>query len=192
MRLNLIKVPSCNTHNIKTSKDDEYIRNIIAMTKGANNIAVEHFRNKGIRSFQRSPALANRIIKNPKYLNLIKDDESTKNLTYEIERDRFDNVMKKIAYGLHFHKYNKTWQKELVISTDQLITLSYEPDMIAPELKKHSFLNDVVSMDGDNPEIFKFTFIDFPTHKEKFVFMKFYEVFEVWALPVKNSKFATL
>jgi len=162
------------------------------MTKGANNIAVEHFRNKGIASFKRSPALQARIASKPMFLNLIKDDETTKGLTYEVERERFDKVMKKIAYGLYFHEYKRTWEKELVISTDRLITPSYETDIVAPEIKKYSFLKADTIFEGDNPEVFQYTFIDFPRQNEKFMFMKFYEVFEVWVLPKQYSKFATL
>ena len=191
-RLNLIKVPSCNAHNSETSKDDEYIRNIIAMTKGVNNVAVEHFRNKGLASFQRSPALEARIAKNPQFINLIKDDDSTKNLTYEVERDRFDKVIKKIAYGLYFHKYKKTWERELAISTDRLISMSYETDPISPELKKHSFLKDTAILEGNNPKVFQYAFIDFPNQNEKFLLIKFYEAFEIWALPKQNSDFASL
>ena len=191
-RLNLIKVPSCVIHNSKTSKDDEYIRNVITLNRAANNTAVEHFRNKGKRSLERRPALLARIAQNPKFLNLIENDETTKNLTFEVERERFDKVMKKIAYGLYFHKYKKTWEKELVVSADWLITDSYKTDFLAPEIKKFSILKPNSILEGDNPEVFQYTFTDFPSQTEKFAFFRFYEVLDIYVFPMPGSKFAAL
>ena len=191
-RFNLITVPSCEKHNLDTSLDDEYIRDVIAMAKGTNSIAVNHFRDKGIKSLQKSPALANLIAKNPKYLNFIKDNEETKNLTYQVERPRFDRVLKKIAYGLYFHKYKSTWNKELAISTDRLITENYEPDIIAEELKRHPELRDSANYEGNNPDVFKFSFLDFSNRPDKFLLMNFYEYFEIWALPLESSISSTL
>lgn len=191
-RINLIKVPSCDLHNLKTSKDDEYIRNVVAMTKGANKIAVELFRSKGLRSLKRSPALESIIARNPKVMNFIKDDDTTKGLTYEVERVRFDRVMKKIAYGLHFHKYKITWEKGLNISTNKLILPSHEPDFYSPLIKRIFKIKETAIFEGDNPEVFQFAFFEIPIINERAVFMKFYEVFEIWAVPIKESTFATI
>ena len=175
-----------------TSLDDEYIRDVIAMTKGTNSIAVNHFRDKGFKSLQKSSALANLIGKNPKYLNFIKGNQKTKNLTYQVERVRFDRALKKIAYGLFFHKYKSTWNKELAISTDRLITENYKPDTIAEELKRHPELRESANYEGNNPDVFKFSFLDFPNRPDKFLLMNFYEYFEIWALPIDSSNSSAL
>ena len=56
-RVNLTTVDSCSVHNEDTSKDDEYVRNIIAMSIGNNQVAYSHFLQKCIKSFERSPKL---------------------------------------------------------------------------------------------------------------------------------------
>ncbi len=53
----LTKVDSCTLHNEATSKDDEYVRNIIAMSIGNNEVAHSHFLKSCVKSFIRSPKL---------------------------------------------------------------------------------------------------------------------------------------
>jgi len=191
-RSNLIKVPSCNIHNEDTSKDDEYVRNMITMAKGANSIAADLYKIKVVKSFERSPALQERIMKDPLYLNYIENDATTRRLTFKVERERFDKVMKKIAYGLHFHKYKETWKKELYISTDKQISPSYETDILVSAIKKHDFKKSIKVFEGNNPEIFQFAFIEFLNRSEKVVLMKFYEDYEAWAFPVPGSTSAII
>lgn len=186
-RSNPIKVPSCDIHNQKTSIDDEYVRTIITMAKGANSIAADHFNSKVRKSFERRPALQARIMKEPLFLNYIANNEATRGLTLNVERERFDKVMKKIAYGLHFHKYKETWEKELFISTDKQMTPSYETDILVAAIKEHGFKNSIKVFEGIHPEIFQFAFLEFLNRSEKVVFMKFYEDYEVWAFPVPDS-----
>lgn len=160
-RINLITVPSCRTHNEDTSLDDQYIQTIIAMAKGDNDTAVSHFRNKRITGFRKTLGLEKLITRNPKFFNFIKDDDSTKNLTYEVKRIRFDRVARKIAYGLHFHKFKTVWKKELAISTGRLGCPNNKPNPVFEELQKHVYLKTNVIFEGNNPDVFKYTFIVF-------------------------------
>lgn len=50
-RINLTTVDSCTNHNEDTSKDDEYVSNIIAMSLGNNQVALDHFLKKCVSSF---------------------------------------------------------------------------------------------------------------------------------------------
>jgi hypothetical protein len=45
-RNNLITVDSCKEHNEDTSRDDEYVRNIITMMIQGNSTAYQHFKTK--------------------------------------------------------------------------------------------------------------------------------------------------
>ena len=56
-RVNLTTVHSCSIHNEDTSKDDEYVRNIIAMSIDNNQVALNHFLQKCKKSFEKSPGL---------------------------------------------------------------------------------------------------------------------------------------
>jgi len=147
-RINLITVPSCISHNEDTSLDDQYIQTVIAMTKGGNSTAVSHFLDKGVTAFRKTPGLQKLVTRNPKYFNFIKDDNSTNNLTYEVNRIRFDKVIRKIAYGIYFYKFKTVWKKELAISTDRLVGLNNEPDIFLLVLKSIFILEIMRNLKG--------------------------------------------
>ena len=184
-RVNLVTVPSCEKHNNDTTLDDEYIRYVIAMSHCSNKIAVNHYKGKISRS---SKSLENLVTKNPNFLKLNKEDDSTQSLTFEVDRERFNRTIKKIAYGLYYHKYNKTWGRVLEVSTEHLITLNYEKDVIATyaQLQKTRLKNGI-KYEGSNPKVFQFSILEFPNLNEEAIIMNFYENFEVWAFPVEKT-----
>jgi hypothetical protein len=186
-RLNLITVPSCSLHNHDTALDDEYVRNAIAMTYGNNDVGSQHFRNKGMRSLQKSIGLFKQTVKEPKKLNFRKGDDNSKVLAFQVDRDRFDRVMRKTAYGLYFHKFNETWSYELAIAAHNLVTDNSDTDPIAERIRFHKQLRDSVKYEGSNPDVFKYSFLHFSKSHHKFLAMKFYDWFEVWAIPRENS-----
>jgi hypothetical protein len=53
-KLNLITVPSCSEHNLNKSKDDEYVRSIIAPSIGNNLFGLQMASTKVNRSFKHS------------------------------------------------------------------------------------------------------------------------------------------
>ena len=56
-RNNLITVPSCPLHNNANAMDVEYTRNVISTFFGVNDVGQQHFFDKALRSFDRTPAL---------------------------------------------------------------------------------------------------------------------------------------
>lgn len=188
-RLNLITVPSCDKHNLDTSLDDEYVRNLIAVTKGNNQIGENLFNDKGNKSLKNSRKKYSEFAQNLKHLNFIKGNEDTKNLTFQVDMVRFDRVIKKIAYGLYYSKFRKTWYNKLVISKPNFITADYQIDLIAQIINSKKELRKSIIYEGSNPDVFKFSFInyEFKTMHHKLLVMQFYEGFEVWAIPRYNS-----
>ena len=190
-RKNLVTVRSCSKHNQDTTLDDEYVKTVISMAKGTNDIALRHFKDKGLRAFRKNPKFASLVSKNPKQLNFIKGNEETKAHTYEVDRIRFDRTLRKIAYGLYYYKYKQTWNNELEIATENLITANHETDVIAERLK-YSSLKESIEFEGCNPDVFKFSFLDFKVSHHKFLVMKFYEWFEIWAIPNDKTTLPSL
>lgn len=186
-RINLITVPSCSVHNQNSHLDDEYVRNFIALTKGNNEIGVKHFRDKGVKSLQKSPKLFNATAKTPKLINLIKGNDESKSLTFEVDMSRFDRVLKKIAYGLYYYVFKETWNRELVIAKMNLVTEASEIDPISERINYYPDLKASANYQGNNPEIFQFAFLSSRSHPDKLLAMKFYEFFEVWAGPRESS-----
>jgi len=188
--INLITVPSCNIHNLDTSLDDEYLRNLIALTQGNNLIGKQLFINKGVKALENSNKKYDEIVRNPIFLNFIKNDDNTKNLTIQVDINRFDRAIKKIAYGLHFYKYRETWNKELLIGKSNFVTDNYEVDPVIKFINGIPKIRDCIVYDGANQTVFKYSF--FMYEKKIFLTMKFYEYFEVWVIQIYSSNKASL
>ncbi len=96
-RKNLITVPSCAAHNNDGSADVEYVRNILA-AGGPSEVAANHFADKVLRSFQRSPGLLKRTLAGVQPA-VIAGQETTALLA---DTDRFNSVMMSVVRALHF------------------------------------------------------------------------------------------
>jgi hypothetical protein len=97
-REQLITVDSCQLHNEDTSKDDDYVRNmIVVMAGGASDVAYSLLEGKVKKSFTRSPKLAAASLGS---LRVASGDSQPFAKIIEIDRQRFDAVMTKIYRGL--------------------------------------------------------------------------------------------
>ena len=185
-RINLTTVDSCTTHNEDTSKDDEYVRNIIAMSLGNNPVALDHFLKKCVSSFIRSPKLlqATTGIKKRAYY---KDKDATEEeikptYAFQIDRNRIDLVMRKIAYATYFKKYGATWNRELVIGTEYLRSEGLGADDFGLLIQAAKKILIPTTFEGNNHEVFQFSFqqTESDDTNDQILIMKFYEGFEVW------------
>ncbi|MDM5264579.1 hypothetical protein PF327_10275 [Sulfurovum sp. XTW-4] len=180
MREDLITVYSCKEHNEDTSKDDEYVRNIITMYIDNNNTSFEHFENKTLKSLSNSHALHKKTIKNKQTVTL----NGVETAALDIDRERFDTVMRKIAYAIFHHEYNKRWCRKLLVATDHLKTDDMKNDKIGSLVEEMKRI-PVSFYKGQNPKVFQYAFLqgakdDFEEHCLK---MKFYQGFEVIIFP---------
>lgn len=183
-RNNLVTVPACQTHNEDTSKDDEYVRNIITMSIENNETSINHFFDKSLRSFQRSPGLAANVRNSLKEVSYYKLDAHA----FQIDRPRFDRIIRKISYALFYHEYGYTWERLLAATTNQLKM----PDMTVDHLGEmfKGLLEDLDTLDfkGENSQVFKYAFLDFgDAPHDKALFMLFYEGFPFWIIPDRTS-----
>jgi len=192
-RYQLITVPSCTVHNEATSKDDEYVRNIIAMMIGNNGHALNHFLKTCIASFNHSPALLRRTtaVSRRVHVAAVGANKPEASLSIKIERDRIEMVLKKIGYALYYNQFGKPWERGLKIATEYLVTQDYQQDEFGDLIKEAKSDPDYIEpvYCGHNPEIFKYAFQ--PTESDntfdRVLVMKFYEGFEVWLLPIPGT-----
>lgn len=185
-RKELIKVPSCKMHNENTSKDDEYVRNFICMSIGTNTIAYKQFIDKVLKSFQHSPALKSQTFQKVQQVYIMEEKQNIKPvLTFQIDRERFDKVMKKIGYALYYHEYGKVWQHGLNIVTEFLLDTNMQQGgfgKIIQEIKPKL----TPEFDGENPKVFQYKFRETKTD-DVILWMKFYEGFDVFIIPDANT-----
>jgi len=180
----LTKVDSCTAHNEDTSKDDEYVRNIIAMTIGNNEVALSHFLNSCVKSFKRSPKLLSATTKVRKrvYYKEKGQEEIKPTYAFQIDRNRIDFVMRKISYATYFKKYGIQWNRELIIGTEFLRQEGMDTDDFGLLIQSAKNVLDTPIFEGTNPEVFKFSFLQTNSDdtNDQILVMTFYEGFEVW------------
>lgn len=182
-RQNLITVPSCKQHNECTSKDDEYVRNVICMSIGTNATAFKQFIDKVQKSFSHSPALADMTFHNTKQV-YIKDEKSDyqRTFAFEIDCNRFDRVMKKMGYALYYHEFEKIWNRGLTIATDSLVDSDMQQDELGQLIQCAKKMIVIPTFDGSNPKVFQYKFME-TDGDETILWMRFYEGFDVFVFP---------
>jgi hypothetical protein len=184
MRTNLITVPSCPIHNEETSKDDEYARNVITMCIENNQTSNNHFLDKSLSSFKRSIGLAMPILVSLKDASFYKLNA----MSFQIDRPRFDRIIRKIAYALFFREYGYTWEKLITPSTNQIKMSNMENDYLGVIFETFLDEFDTLKFKGENPLVFKYAFINSDVGKyDKVLFMIFYEGFPFCVLPDAKS-----
>ncbi|HKG08513.1 MAG TPA: hypothetical protein VKB19_18740 [Pedobacter sp.] len=190
-RNQLITVRSCAKHNEDTSKDDEYVRNVIVMSLGNNTVALDHFKDKGISSFNHSPALMVETTGVRKTVLIQeKKDELTSTYALKIDRKRIDFILSKIAYALFFWKYKTPWNRALNIATEFLLTEDQDTDdLLSNLIQEAKEFDHLLNYEGTNPDIFQFVFIssEETDPHDQILRLKFYEGFEAWILPISGS-----
>lgn len=183
MRNNLITVGSCQEHNEDTSSDDEYVRNLITMLINGNSTAYKQFSEKTIKSFKKSPLLLQRITEKQHPVSF----NGVKTMALEIDRDRVDLVMRKIAYAIFYNKYNQRWLRKLMTATTHLKTPEFKNDEFS-KLIENIQQKHIPEYEGDNPDVFQFAFIKLDDNiYNNFLRMKFYDGFEIWIFPDEET-----
>ena len=190
-RDNLITVRSCNEHNQDTSKDDEYVRNIIAMSIGNNGVAQQHFLNSCIKSFVKSPKLLSMTtaVAVTAHIKQIGEEAIQPVPAFKIDRVRIDRVMRKISYALYYKKYGATWNRELAIGSEYLRTEGLAADDFGLLIQNAKRVLDPPIFEGNNPDVFQFSFQQGESEdtNDQILIMKFYEGFEVWVFPMEGT-----
>lgn len=154
-RNNLIVVPACERHNNANSIDIEYVRNILVNPLPTNEHARALFKDKVMPAYGRRKALFNRTFAD--LTRIVLNGQET--AIYTIEIDRFNSVMKSIAYGMHHHHFSRIYYGSWVVFCRHLVFkeafLKGRPDN-AEEMRKILTSATFQQVDARNPEIFSF------------------------------------
>lgn len=105
-RINLITVPSCDLHNGKKSRDDEFLMVSIAGILGNNSIGYEHYCGKIQRSLRRtSYKLLKQVFLKGEILRLNNKNKFMDILWGTPDHSRLMECFHHIAYGIHRHHF---------------------------------------------------------------------------------------
>jgi hypothetical protein len=176
-RHNLITVPSCALHNNDNSMDVEYARGVVTSMFGTNLIAEQHFNDKVLRSFDRSPGLLSTTFADFRGMKL----QGKTTGVFEVNIKRMERVMSACVSALHF---NDTGQKQTAWEIF-FANLAFS-ERASPE--EQSAWSEFLSMIGkmsfskqptNSPDVFQYAIGDFLG--SRIYQMRFYKAFVVIA-----------
>jgi hypothetical protein len=182
-RKNLITVPACDNHNLRTSLDDEYLLGILAF----------HWRNNQSAYKQSTTKIKRALRRNKRYYDLFfgKDPQllfwnGEQLVAAPVDINRFNSSMQKIARGIYFNHFNSKWLGDVGIQPMSLIAIyNRDPGPIVPALtqvtQQMKLLCSKEPRHGANPDIFYYQIAhnNPPTHT--IMRLVFYGGFEVIA-----------
>jgi hypothetical protein len=150
-RRNLITVPSCETHNLRLSKDDEYFMVVCAVHFENNAVAVSHFGTKILRALKRSPAFSARALRDLRPATVLGQPSSA----FTVDRRRICEVLDKTGRALSFHHLGQkqTGPSEVVAFAFGLDDEQTVPGLPFLEEAAKALFADVPKH-GDNPDVF--------------------------------------
>jgi hypothetical protein len=158
-RKNLITVPSCDEHNLKKSKDDEFLMTFITGYIKNNFIGYKQTKSKLKRALDRKyDGFINSVLKDARELTIKNSNGTafsviagTPNLV------RIKKCIEQISCGLYYYEYGKQFKGEFRVVYD---FVKYEDDNIN---KLIPYFHDVYKkaantypIKGDNSEIFAY------------------------------------
>lgn len=183
LRYDLITVPSCEKHNSKKSKDDEFLLTCIAGNILNNKIGILHNLTKVKRALARKKTdFMKSILRNAKFTEIQHDNHLIEAIYGFPDSLRLVNCFKHIAYGLYYYEFNNIFQGKCNIF---LGFLRYRRDndekqkiLISTLFAKESANWEIK---GKNPEVFQYQFGPIDQFGLIPLRMLFYEGTEVFA-----------
>lgn len=180
LRRNLVTVPSCEPHNSQQSKDDEYLRAVILMNAARTSEAGRRqFFEKLLRAAWRRPHA---------YRTFVRDRGTIadgKGRALQIDRDRFDACIDRLARALCFDAYDHKWNLPITVISPNLFSeiasdqpVPHQPTVSAVAVSRELLGGEPIR--GENPEIFKYR-LRYESAAGAFAFAAiFYDCFEVY------------
>jgi hypothetical protein len=181
LRKNLINVPSCDAHNLKKSKDDEYLLFVVISHYENNKIAARQFVTKILRAMARRPSLKRF------YTATMRDIvwEGIHTQEYKPDWKRFTKGMECVARALYYNHYKRKWIEPILIESPGLIILKGANRVLNARINM-TYLCDVLFQDeqmhGDNPEVFFYQVHEDSVKKCVVMRMTFFEGLQVIAM----------
>lgn len=157
-RDNPIIVSSCDVHNFRKSKDDEYLMDVLPVYFLNDPVAKKHVDKKVLRALKRRSKLAVELVSGGGSLGCGL-------AALGVDTERILNSCDHIVRGLYFEQYGRKWMFPLelfscaFIPTDPNLFESFEKCRVMEREIDQSFEQNGTPYGGAHPEIFKFRFL---------------------------------
>lgn len=159
-RKKLIKVPSCEKHNLEKSKDDEFLMACLTPIVGNNIVGFNQTHTKLKRALERREKLLSAAMKEPKDL-IIKSENGTEFpvLIGKADMPRFCSAIEAIARGLYYDEFKKIFKGKCTV-LPQFIKFESEDLKFIQLLSKKMFDQEKHKWikQGENPDVFFYIF----------------------------------
>ncbi len=161
MRRDLITVPSCEYHNLRKSRDDEYFLWVLSTNLPANGIAQTQVSTKLARAYRRRPALGQAMLHEAKDAVVFDSRTGAAHEAIEVPLDapRFQKVLDLIVLGLYRHHFNARWLGSIRVHPD-FIAFPDSPDPLDLEATRIGLFEAAEVLfanspkHGANPDVF--------------------------------------
>lgn len=186
-RRNLITVPSCDEHNSKKSKDDEYLLFLLLSAAQGNGDKQRHFDTKLLRALTRAPHVLETFLKDTRPILIQTENGEIDSATaFRVDMLRFENVVKHMAMGLHYNHHKRKWRGGFRMFTNGIFDMtSPHANEVNKTISKvastisHAFGAEAAH--GENGNIFTYKLYSEGEDRHA-LFMTFYEGFEITVL----------
>ncbi|MBN4062020.1 hypothetical protein JYU20_02360 [Bacteroidales bacterium AH-315-I05] len=159
-RKQLIKVPSCERHNLEKSKDDEFLMACLTPIVGNNTIGFNQTHTKLKRALARREKLLSAAIKEPMDL-IIKSEHGIEFpvLIGKADIPRFCSAIEAIARGIYYEEFKKRFKGKCSVMPQ---FIKFESDDLKKiqllskkmfDQEKHKWIKK-----GENPDVFFYIF----------------------------------
>lgn len=183
-RNNLITIPACGNHNLRTALDDEYLMGVIAFHWCNNQVAYKQSTTKIKRALQRNKRYFDLFFREGKHKLLSWNGEPL--VTAPVDINRFNSIMQKIARGIYFFHFNRKWLGDVSIHPLSLVPV-YGGDpgpnamLLTRVAQQMRSMCDSVPQHGANPEVFYYRIAHDDPPMHTIMHLVFYGGFEVLA-----------
>jgi len=181
----LITVPSCEEHNNMFSELD-YKFLVLINAIGANQVSIDHNRDKIIRGLNRAERkkFVQNLVNKSSYVEI----DGTQRHIIESDVESVNKFIEKVTRGLYFYHYQKPAKGTILNFSFQF----YNPDLNYEDLIDfYQQLSDCSFKEGcnNNPAVFSYKYVYLPECNNICVLiLTFYERVEFvsWILPENN------
>jgi hypothetical protein len=120
LRRNLFTVPSCDAHNSRKSKDDQYLWQTILLARGLNEFGQLMIRTKGVRTVTQRPALIASLMRtaDPAYEYDFGARAWRRTARVAFDGTRIRVALEHFARALYFLRFKTKWVGPLKVLTN--------------------------------------------------------------------------
>jgi hypothetical protein len=182
LRKQLITVPSCEEHNSRKSKDDEYLLYALLLNVPNNETAKNHVFTKLIRAIEYNPHLITQFAKTQVPV-VVEDSVSGKiepTVAVQVDERRLTSGLEMMGRAIYFHHFNQRWRGEVCAYPNFILAIT-EPnaqELNAPVEQMAAHAGQLMQGEprfGENQQVFSYQVKGGQAPVETIMLLRFYE-----------------